>query len=451
MKAPTTTLIFPPAVYRELADDLLSTPDLERAATAFAGIVETSSGRRLLARDWMPVPPEDYIVQLSNHMEVAPTFWARAAQRARRTGEAIVIAHSHPRDPAIPRFSGSDDYGETVLVPKLQARAEVPVAAIVLGPCGHAVRVHSGGRQAQPAVLRVVGQRVPGKSGAAEARFHRQVLALGDAGQAALANLTVGVVGAGGTGSHVAQQLLHLGVKALVVIDPDHVDETNLSRLVGGRDADVPAVLAKVGVVRRMARGLRAGRRVQALQDTIVDAPAAQRLLDCDIVFGCTDSQWARLVLNDLAYQYFVPVVDLGVELQAGGAMGGRVSWLLPDAPCLWCRGVLDPEVIRVEQLPADERKEHVRRGYITGIDAPAPAVVSINGAVASLAVTEFLARLTGFAGDGPRADELVYRLADGTVRRCGPTRREGCRTCGREGTWGAGELASPPWRMSTG
>ena len=48
----------------------------------------------------------------------------------------------------------------------------------------------------------------------------------------------------------------------------------------------------------------------------------------------------------------------------------------------------------------------------------PAPAVVSINGVVASLAVTEVLARWTGFAGPAPRAALLLYRIADGVVRQ---------------------------------
>ena len=61
----------------------------------------------------------------------------------------------------------------------------------------------------------------------------RQVLAWGDDGQHSLANSTVGVVGCGGTGSHVALQLAHLGVGRLVLVDHDVVEQSNLSRLVG--------------------------------------------------------------------------------------------------------------------------------------------------------------------------------------------------------------------------
>jgi hypothetical protein len=85
-------------------------------------------------------------------------------------------------------------------------------------------------------------------------------------------------------------------------------------------------------------------------------------------------------------------------------------------------------------------------RGYISGINEPAPAVVSINGVIASAAVTELLARWTGFAGQATRADLLLYRLADGSLRRTSPRPSLGCPTCGTDGLRGAGDLASPPW-----
>jgi len=49
----------------------------------------------------------------------------------------------------------------------------------------------------------------------------------------------VGVIGLGGGGSHIAQQLAHLGVSNFVLVDPDHVEETNLNRLVGATKKDV--------------------------------------------------------------------------------------------------------------------------------------------------------------------------------------------------------------------
>jgi len=197
-----------------------------------------------------------------------------------------------------------------------------------------------------------------------------------------------------------------------------------------------------------MAKRLGSYTRVVEISESVTDAAGASALLDSDVIVCCTDNHWSRMVLNAMAFQYYVPVLDLGVELQARGAAGGRIAWLAPGSACLWCMAVLDPERVRIEQLPQATYLDEVQRGYVEGLDEPAPAVVSINGVVASLAVTELLARVTRFAGDAPRASLLLYRLADGVVRRTSVTAREDCPTCSNKGLLGSGDLAAPPWTV---
>lgn len=439
----------PAEVWASVRDDLLSTPHLERAAVGYAGVVQNGTSTRLLLRDWAPVPSEEYLVQLGYHLEVSPVFWARAAKRARASNEALVIMHSHPGDPHRPRFSPSDDSGEADLVPKLHARADVPVAAIVMSPGGFSARIGAS-RDERSIDVRVVGEVRRGRRGDHDdATFDRQIRALGRDGQALLRGLSVGVVGAGGLGSHVIQQLVHVGVGRVVVVDPDRVADTNLSRLVGASRLDVLLRRRKTAIARRLARRVGGKTTIEGVPESVCDEAGARRLLRCDVVVGCTDNHWSRTVLNALAFQFYLPVADLGVELQPSGAMGGRVAWLAPGRACLWCMDILDPERVRVEQLPASVRDEEVARGYIQGLDEPAPAVISINGVIASLGVTELLARTTGFAGSEPRSSLLLYRLADGTVRRTSPSPRPGCPTCTASGLLGAGDLSAVPWARS--
>lgn len=442
----SAVLEIPQPSWVELRADLLSTPELERAAVGFAGL----AGSRLLLRDWQALSPDDYLVQLGHHLEVAPQIWARAAKRSRGTGEAILIFHSHPRDEASrPRFSASDDGGEALLIPKLQARASVPVVAAVISPRGHAARLSEPGRPAAPLDLHLPGSwPAAGEDGGASAgeRFDRQLLALGQRGQAALAALRVGVVGAGGLGSHLIQQLLYLGVGEILVVDHDRLATSNLSRVVGAGRSDALLRRRKTRVMRRLARRIGGPTRLREYPASVTAEGPARALLDCDVVFGATDNHWSRTVLNSLAFQYYLPVLDLGVEIQPHAATGGRAAWLAPGGACLWCMGILDPERVRAEQLPRATAVAERERGYIAGLNEPAPAVVSINGAVASLAVTELLARLTRFAGQRQRADLLLYRLAAGDVRRSNPKPRPGCPTCSTAGTLGAGDLAAPPW-----
>ena len=53
-------------------------------------------------------------------------------------------------------------------------------------------------------------------------------------------------VGVGGIGSHVLQQLAYLGVKEIVVVDDDKIDQTNLNRLVGAKRNDSNKYKTKV-------------------------------------------------------------------------------------------------------------------------------------------------------------------------------------------------------------
>jgi molybdopterin/thiamine biosynthesis adenylyltransferase len=441
-----TRLDVPPRLWRALRDDLLSTPEVERAAVGFAGVASHDSRTRLLLRDWTAVPPDEYMVQVSQHLEISPTFWARAAKRARQSGEALVIFHSHPRG-SQPSFSGSDDAGEHMLIPKIQARAPVPVGAVVVSPVGERGRVTEVDQPARDLRVQLVGDQFKvGGNRPTDDRFDRQVRALTRDGQAALSSLSVGVVGAGGLGSHVIQQLVHLGIGEVIAIDPDHVARSNLSRLVGATRFDALLHRAKTHVARRLARRVGGPTKVTEVRRSITEEWAARRLLSCDVIIGCTDNQWSRTVLNAIAFQYYVPVIDLGVELQQRGAIGGRVAWLGPGAACLWCLNILNAERVRIEQLPKGTADAERARGYIEGVDEPAPAVVSMNGVVASLAVTELLARITGFAGSDPRPNLLLYRAADGVVRRTSPPAKNGCLTCSTSGQLGAGDLAGPPW-----
>lgn len=433
-------LLTPADLWDDIRRDLLSAPDLERAGVGFAGHLRSNGTTDLLLRDWWSVNPDEYLVQLGSHLEVSPRFWARAAKRARRSGESLVITHSHPRTSGSPQFSASDLGGERRLVPSLQARADVHVATVVVGPDGSTAACYPPNRDRAPLRLQEAGTFWPVPDvDVADPRFARQALAVGHDGNRVLSELTVGVVGLGGLGSHVVSQLAHLGVGTIVGVDFDRVEPSNLSRLIGATRWDATLRRRKTAVARRAVRRL--GTSTFNAVDGRIDTPDnARKLLSCDLVVGCTDTQTSRAVLNTLAWQYYLPVVDLGVQLRADGSSGGRVTWLLPHAPCQWCRGILDPDVVRAEQLPDHIRRAEFDAGYIADLDVEQPAVVSVNGTIASIAVTEILARLTGFLGDD-RGDMLVLKLQDGTIRRVGGRRRPGCPTCSSAGNLGAGDL----------
>ena len=75
---------------------------------------------------------------------------------------------------------------------------------------------------------------------------------LGSDSDATLWRLRVAIVGLGGGGSHIAQQLAHVGVGKFVLIDPDVVEDSNLNRLVGAGARDAIKHTPKVQVLKRV-------------------------------------------------------------------------------------------------------------------------------------------------------------------------------------------------------
>ena len=69
-------------------------------------------------------------------------------------------------------------------------------------------------------------------------RYNRNILFFGKAGQERLTSASVAVIGIGGLGSHVVQQLALLGIGKFILIDPEEIDKTNRNRYIGVRDDD---------------------------------------------------------------------------------------------------------------------------------------------------------------------------------------------------------------------
>jgi molybdopterin/thiamine biosynthesis adenylyltransferase len=179
-----------------------------------------------------------------------------------------------------------------------------------------------------------------------------------------------------------------------------------------------------VEVLADAARAINPSAAVQAVPASVLDVDPAL-LAMADVVVCATDGHGSRALLTELAQQYLVPVVDLGVEVVPGArGAGGGVRVLRPGGWCLHCAGTLDAGLVREEYLDDQERARELERGYLRGANVPAPAVISLNGVVASLAALEICQLLVGFLGNG--GGRLLYRvearaLTTASVARHGP------------------------------
>jgi molybdopterin/thiamine biosynthesis adenylyltransferase len=249
-------------------------------------------------------------------------------------------------------------------------------------------------------------------------RDARNIALFGVDGQRAIERTAVGLVGYGGLGSHVGQQLAYLGTAHVVVIDHDIVEVTNLNRLVGAIPTDAQQRTPKVQVAARTVTAIRPEASVRIIQAK-VDAPEAiEALQSVDVVIGAVDNDITRLALLEMCSERAVPYMDAATdthELDDGRVLfGGRVYVCRGDG-CLHCSNELDPDELVQAAMTPDQRDAHDR---IYGIDrrlvgASGPMVVSVNGVIASIAVTEFMVMVTGLRQP---VRHLIYKGESGIV-----------------------------------
>ena len=222
--------------------------------------------------------------------------------------------------------------------------------------------------------------------------FDRSVRAFGPDIQNVIGDLRIAVVGVGGTGSAVAEQLVRLGVRHLLLIDNDTLSKSNVTRVYGSTPQEVGQ--PKVDVLRRHLTRLAPDLTCTTIKGMVTQKSIAMALQATDIVFGCTDDNAGRLVLSRLATYLLTPVIDVGVLLssdRAGVLVGidGRVTTLTPGAACLVCRNRIDMARAAAEMRTPEERKRLADEGYAPALGQVEPAVIAFTTAVAAAAINE--------------------------------------------------------------
>ncbi len=250
-------------------------------------------------------------------------------------------------------------------------------------------------------------------------RFDRQRLIFGDQGQVKLKATRVGVVGGGGLGAFVVLELAYLGVGKIVILDSDLLDLSNRNREVGAWESHSEGI-PKVEILRALVALIDSSIEVVAVPERFQSARGRKALEEVDIVMGCMDRDGGRLELNGLCCERGLPLIDMASDSFVDGEdvlFGGRVCVVTAETGCLSCQRVLDQREIRVD-LATDEQRADVRAIYGVPLESLAgdgPSVVSVNGVVASLAVTELMVLVTGIRR--PIA-QLDYHGHDGFIRK---------------------------------
>lgn len=424
--------------HRRIMEHLFPGDEDEHGAILRAGILRNGSSLRLLIQHVQPAEfGTDYVAGQYGYRALAPTFIHREILRCRDLGLAYLAVHNHGTDRNV-EFSSVDlDSHERGYPALLDIGRGVPVGALVYGQRSVAADIWlADGSRRSLGTYRVIGHDItrlysqPLGASESATEHDRQVRMFGASGQHILQASKVAVIGLGGVGSLVAEYLARLGVGNLVLVDPDEIESTNLSRVVGATRVDVETGQLKTQIAVRHAREMAVRAKLQPVASDISRHSVAQDLRDCDFIFLAADSMRARLVVNALAHQYLIPAVQMGAKIRSGdcGSLEDAmcaVRHIRPGSGCLWCNGLIDPTQLAIEAKSDRERKE---QAY--GIQEPNPSVITLNAVAAAHAVNDFLFDFLGLRPSDIEATYQHFHFHRDIGQRVVPRRDPECREC---------------------
>ena len=410
----------------------------EHGAILRAGIVRSGPSLRLLIQNVQPAEfGTDYGAGQYGYRALTPTFIHREIIRCRDSGLAYLAVHNHRSDQHVD-FSridlASHERGYPAL---LDIGRGIPVGALVYGRRSVAADIWMpDGTRRSLGTYRVIGPNItrlyskPPRAHAADTEHDRQIRMFGTSGQHILRASKVAVVGLGGIGSLIVEYLARLGVGTILMIDPDPIESSNLSRVVGATPLDVEMELLKSQIAVRHARELASDATLKSIARDVATGSVAQMLRDCDFIFLAADSMRARLVVNALSHQHLIPSVQVGTKIRpddAGNLEDAMcaVRHIRPGTGCLWCNGFIDPAQLAIEAKSDAERKS---QAY--GVQEPNPSVITMNAVAASHAVNDFLFDFLDLrTGDTQPAYHHLHFLT-GVSQRTIPRRNPNCPEC---------------------
>jgi adenylyltransferase/sulfurtransferase len=184
------------------------------------------------------------------------------------------------------------------------------------------------------------------------------------------------VVGAGGIGNPVLNQLVGIGVGKIRVVDRDVIEITNLHRQHLYTDEDIGRV--KVEAAADRLRKMNSSVEIEPVPTSVTKFTAENIVQGFDLVIDALDSVDARYALNDACIKHNIPLIYAGAL-----GMLGSVTTIIPNkTACLRC---LFP-ALNEEEMPACSTEGvHPSILYLVGGIQVSEAVKILTGQQPSL------------------------------------------------------------------
>jgi molybdopterin/thiamine biosynthesis adenylyltransferase len=155
------------------------------------------------------------------------------------------------------------------------------------------------------------------------ARYQRNRNTISTAQQLKLFRSTVAVIGCGGLGGYIIEELARLGVGTIKAIDPDVFEEHNLNRQILCKVSDLGKPKAKVAQTR--VKSINPAIKVIPFVKPFSQENGVELLEGMDAVVDALDSVHARLELAECCTKLGIPMVHGTI-----GGWYGQVTTQLP-------------------------------------------------------------------------------------------------------------------------
>lgn len=158
-------------------------------------------------------------------------------------------------------------------------------------------------------------------------RYSRQKLILGNK-QKLLFNKTVTIIGIGALGTHSAELLLRAGIKNLILIDRDIIEESNLQRQTLFTEKDINK--SKCQIAKQKLLEINSSAKIKE-HSIHLDSSNINKIKS-DLILDCTDNLKTRFLINQYCKKNNLTwIYSSAIQTK------GYVMPIFPDGPCLEC------------------------------------------------------------------------------------------------------------------
>jgi len=204
--------------------------------------------------------------------------------------------------------------------------------------------------------------------------------------------LSIAILGAGGTGSRVADYFARLGCY-ITIIDPDVLEPWNVSQMAASTPDQAGVGKSKVEALREklLPHWNGESHQINAIESSGHLPSASVALKRSDFIFVAADHDSARITANRIGISHLKPIIDIGVGIQSADSqernMGFDIRLIDSGLPgCLECfGGLIDQQEgwdrIQMGSREPSEDTWKVQRSGSTG---------SLNGVAVGMALRLF-------------------------------------------------------------